>query len=140
MLWRPGLPTLEPVYAPRTAGAARALTAGHAAVRARIEDSIAKYGLAYPWWVPPISILGQVACVVVALILRDALWPPSVFAITLLLVLLPAVIHVGLQLWSPWWLEAVAVLGAGVWLLTDPVPGVGTVDTAPVLLALFTAE
>jgi signal transduction histidine kinase len=56
------------------------------------------------------------------------------------MVLLPAVFHVGFQVWTPWWLEAMLVLGAGAWLLADPVTGAGTIDTAPALLALFTAE
>lgn len=126
------------MYAPRTAGAARALRAWPELVRARIEDSVERYGLAYPWWVPVISIAGQLSCVVVALGLRDAFGSPVV--LTLLLVAAPAVVHVGMQVWTPWWAEAVVVLSAAAWLLTDPVSGTGTIDTAPALLALFTAE
>jgi len=44
----------------------------------------------------------------------------------------------------PWWLEFTSIAGASVWLLADPVAGAGsgtlTVDTAPALLALLTAE
>lgn len=121
------------MHAPRTSGWA-------ALLRARVEDSIGRYGLAYPWWVPVISIAGQAVFVAVALSLRDAWWPVDPIVITLLLVLLPGIVHVGLQVWTPWWLETIAVLGAGAWLLTDPVTRTDVIDTAPVLLALFTAE
>ncbi|MGY2876884.1 signal transduction histidine kinase [Marmoricola sp. URHA0025 HA25] len=126
------------MYAPRTTGWARPVVTGLAVVRARIEDSVERYGLAYPWWVPVISIGGQLACVLVALGLRDAFGSPLV--LTLALVAVPGVVHVGLQVWTPWWAETAVVLGAGAWLLTDPVAGTGTIDTAPALLALFTAE
>jgi signal transduction histidine kinase len=128
------------MYAPPTVGAARALRAGPARVRARIEDSVERYGLAYPWWVPVISMAGQLACVIVALGLRDALWSPDPLALTLVLVAVPGIVHVGFQVWTPWWVETVVVLGAGAWLLANPVSGTGTIDTAPALLALFTAE
>ena len=126
------------MYAPRTAGAARALRAAPEVARARIEDSVERYGLAYPWWVPIVSLSGQLVCVLAALGLRDALWSP--LALTLVLVAAPAVVHVGMQVWTPWWAETAVVLGAGAWLLAHPVSGTGTVDTAPALLALFTAE
>jgi signal transduction histidine kinase len=128
------------MYASRSTGWARPLVAGLGVVRTRIEDSIVRYGLAYPWWVPVISIVGQTLCVATALALRDTLWPPELLGLTLLMVILPGVAHVGFQVWTPWWLEAVVVVGAGAWLLSDPVSGVSTIDTAPALLALFTAE
>jgi signal transduction histidine kinase len=126
------------MYAPRTDGWARALRAGPEVVRARIEDNIARHGLAYPWWVPVVSVLGQVACVVVGLVLRDALLEPV--AVSVVLVLWPSVTQLVVGKLVPWWLEGLSVGAAAVWLLSDPVTGVGAIDTAPALLALLTAE
>jgi signal transduction histidine kinase len=128
------------MYAPRSLAWAGAVGAWPGRVRGRVEDNIARHGLAYPWWVPMVSLAGQVACVVVALTLRDALWPPEPIALTFLLVVVPRVAQLILGRLSPWWLETVAVLVAAAWLFTDPVSGVGTIDTAPALLALLTAE
>lgn len=136
---RPPLPTLDPMYAPRSAGWAR-FGAGLDRLRARIEANIAAHGLAYPWWVPLVSTLGQVACVVVGLVLRDAIWPPAPIALTVVLVLWPSLTQVLLGRLVPWWLEMASVAGAAAWLLADPVTGADTIDTAPALLALLTAE
>jgi signal transduction histidine kinase len=134
------------MYAPRTSGWARLVTTGHVRLRERIEDNCAKQGLAYPWWVPVVSVLGQAACVVSALALRDA-WRPELLWLTVVLVLWPSFFNLLLGRLVPWWLEFTSVLTAAVWLLSDPVPGVASVgtqslmiDTAPVLLALLTAE
>ena len=128
------------MYAPRTDGWARALTAAPGWVRARIEDNIARHGLAYPWWVPVLSIVGQVACVVGGLALRDALWPPEPIVLTVVLVLWPSLTQLVIGRLVPWWLEGLSVAAAAVWLLSDAVTGTGTIDTAPALLALLTAE
>ena len=134
------------MYAPRTSGWARPFTTGLARLRERIDDNCARQGLAYPWWVPVMSVLGQAACVVSALALRDA-WRPELLWLTVVLVLWPSFFNLLLGRLVPWWLEFTSVLTAAVWLLSDPVPGVGSVgtqslmiDTAPVLLALLTAE
>jgi signal transduction histidine kinase len=122
------------------------LATGFARLRERIDDNCARQGLAYPWWVPVMSVLGQAACVVSALALRDA-WRPELLWLTVVLVLWPSFFNLLLGRLVPWWLEFTSVLVAAVWLLSDPVPGVGSVgtqslmiDTAPVLLALLTAE
>lgn len=132
------------MYASRTDGWAGALRAGPGLVRARIEANIAAHGLDYPWWVPLLSTVGQITCVVVALALRDAVWPPDPRALTVLLVVWPSVFQLVLGRLVPWWLEAASILAATVWLITDPVAAPGastlTVDTAPALLALLTAE
>ena len=128
------------MYAPRTAGLARALWAGPERLRARIEDNIAAHGLAYPWWVPLVSTLGQLACVLVALAVRDALWPVQPIALTIVLVLWASVTQLIVGRLVPWWLEALSIGAAAAWLLSDSVVGAGTVDTAPALLALLTAE
>ena len=134
------------MYAPRPEGWTRLLRTGPARLRERIEDNCEKQGLAYPWWVPVVSVLGQAACVVTALALRDA-WTPQLLWLTVVLVLWPSFFNLLLGRLVPWWLEFTSVLAAAVWLLSDPVPGVEavgtqslTIDTAPALLALLTAE
>jgi signal transduction histidine kinase len=132
------------MYAPRTDGWAGSVRSGARLVRARIEDNIARHGLAYPWWVPVISALGQLTCVVVAVALRDVMWPPGVLCLTAVLVLWPGVLQLVIGRLVPWWLEALSVVAATGWLLADPVPHQAsatlTIDTAPALLALLTAE
>jgi signal transduction histidine kinase len=128
------------MYAPRTDGWAGVLQEAPARLRARMEHNIAAHGLAYPWWVPIVSTLGQVFCCLVALGLRDELWPPHLMALTLVLVIWPSVTQlVGGRL-VPWWLEALGMAAAAGWLLSEPVTGTTTIDTAPALLALLTAE
>ncbi|HEX2895289.1 MAG TPA: histidine kinase [Marmoricola sp.] len=132
------------MYAARTDGGSEALRAAPGVLRARIEANIAAHGLAYPWWVPLTSTLGQLACVVIALFLRHAVWPPQLIVLAVVLVLWPSVLQLGLARLVPWWIELASVVAAAVWLLADPVAGPGTttltVDTAPALLALVTAE
>ncbi|RNM12508.1 sensor histidine kinase [Nocardioides pocheonensis] len=128
----------------RTDRWAGALRGAPALLRARIEANIAAHGLAYPWWVPLISTLGQLTCVVIALVLRDAVWPVDLLVLTGVLVLWPSVFQLVIGRLVPWWLEAASVVAATAWLLSDPVAGASTstltVDTAPALLALLTAE
>jgi signal transduction histidine kinase len=128
------------MHAPRTAGWAQAHRAGVARLRARIEENIAAHGLAYPWWVPLVSTIGQVTCVVVALVVRDTVWPPAPVALALALVLWPSLTQVVAGRLVPWWLELLSSAAAAGWLLAVPVNGPGSIDTAPALLALLTAE
>lgn len=140
----PAPPYAGAMYAPRTDGWAGPLRSGARLVRARIEDNIARHGLAYPWWVPLVSTLGQVACVVIALALRDAVWPPDPLFLTVVLILWPSAVQLLAGRLTPWWLEAATIVAAATWLLSDPVAHTGsatlTIDTAPALLALMTAE
>ena len=132
------------MYAPRTDGRTGPIGSGAALVRARIEDNIARHGLAYPWWVPVVSTIGQLTCVVVALALRDEVWPPGALCLTAVLVLWPSVLQLLIGRLVPWWLEVAGIVVATAWLLSDPVPHAAsatlTIDTAPALLALLTAE
>jgi signal transduction histidine kinase len=135
------------MYAPRTDGWSQAVRAAPERLRARIEDNIGAHGLAYPWWVPVMSFLGQVTCVVTALALRDALWPADVLLLTAVLVLWASVFDLVVGRLIPWWIEALSVFAGVAWLLSDPVTAVAdattrslTIDTAPAILALFTAE
>ncbi|MCZ4500085.1 MAG: Signal transduction histidine kinase [Marmoricola sp.] len=139
----PGLPTVGPVRRlshPENRDPRDAVTSGPAWVRTRIEEHVAAHGLAYPWWIPVISISGQAAAVVVSLSLRDAVLPPGLIALTLAMVLLPGIMMIGANRHLPHVVETVAGLAAAGWLLTDPVSATTALDTAPVLLAFVTAE
>jgi signal transduction histidine kinase len=72
--------------------------------------------------------------------MRNALWPPRPVAVTVVLVAWPSVTQVALGRLVPPWLELGSIGVAAVWLLSDPVLGTTAFDTAPVLLALVTAE
>jgi signal transduction histidine kinase len=134
------------MHASRTDGWAAFLRAAPERLRGRIEDNCARQGLDYPWWVPVVSVAGQAICVVTALALRDG-WPPRLIWLTVVLVLWPSFFQLLLGRLVPWWLEFASILGAAAWLLSEPVAGLGdasaqslTIDTAPALLALLTAE
>jgi len=109
-------------------------------LRTRIEEHIADHELAYPWWIPVISILGQVGAVGIALSLRDALWPVQPETAALLLVLLPGIWMIGLNHHLSHNFETVAGLGAAALLLWNPVDSGTALDVAPALLAFVTAE
>ncbi|MCX6396944.1 MAG: histidine kinase [Propionibacteriales bacterium] len=109
-------------------------------LRARIEAHIEEHGLAYPWWIPVVAILGQVGAVGIALSLRDALWPLQPEAAAFLLVLMPGVWMVGFNRHLSHTFETLAGLAAAVLLLWNPVGPGAALDVAPALLALVTAE
>lgn len=137
----PRAPYAGPMYAPRADGWARALRAGTERVRARIEANIDEHGLAYPWWVPIVSLVGQTVCVLLSLAVRDALVPPSLIALTLLMVLVPHVLQFVLGEVLPSVLEIALVYGAAAWLLFAPsTDHLQTIDPAAFLLTLLTAE
>ena len=96
------------MHAARTDGR-RALRAAPGALRARIEDNIAAHGLAYPWWVPLTSTLGQLTCVVIALFLRDAVWPPEALVLTAVMDV-PAAGAPARRPGAGWWLLGALVL------------------------------
>ncbi|HYG94806.1 MAG TPA: histidine kinase [Nocardioides sp.] len=108
------------------------------AARERIEENCLQRGLLYPWWVPVASVTGQLGCVVAAVALRDALWPVQPVTLAILLVLVSPVVQFGFRRWLPWWLDGLGSAVAVTWLLWVPVDG--SIDPAPTLLALITAE
>lgn len=114
--------------------------AGVGWLRTRIEEHIEEHGLAYPWWIPVVAILGQVGAVAIALSLRDALWPVQPATAALVLVLLPGLWMIGLNRHLSHWAETVAGLAAAVLLLWNPVDSGTALDVAPALLAFITAE
>ncbi|MDZ5619291.1 sensor histidine kinase [Nocardioides bizhenqiangii] len=111
------------------------------AVRDRIEANCQPRGILYPWWVPVASFGGQLACVVLALALRDAFWTPDPLLLTIPLVLMAPVVQLGFGYWLPWWLDCLPALVAAGWMLSvapdlDRTP----IDAVPGLLAFVTAE
>ena len=111
------------------------------AVRDRIEANCLPRGILYPWWVPVISFGGQLACVVMALYLRDALWTPDLLVLTIPLVLVAPVVQLGFGRWLPWWLDSLPALVAAGWLLSvSPDLTTAPIDAAPGLLAFVAAE
>ena len=124
---------------PSTTGPAFSLF-GFMALRQRIEASIARHGLDYPWWIPIIAVNAFLVCAAVAVGQRGAWWPVEPIAVTVLLVVVPCLAHLGTQVWVPWWLQTVAAFAATAWLLSDPVQGVGSFDIAPALLAILTSQ
>ena len=111
------------------------------AVRDRIEANCLPRGILYPWWVPVISFGGQLACVVMALSLRDALWSPDPLLLTIPLVLMAPIVQLGFGRWLPWWLDSLPALVAAGWLLSvSPDLGTAPIDAAPGLLAFVAAE
>ncbi len=102
---------------------------------ARIEESCARLGVPYPWWIPAWSTAAGAVITVAALVQRRAM-PVG------LLVLAGALALVPLLAWTltgrllrPW-IEAVLVTAAVVVLLTRPVE----IDVAPWLLTVVAAE
>jgi len=111
------------------------------AVRERIEAKCLPRGILYPWWVPVVSFGGQLACVVMALFLRDALWTPDPLLLTIPLVLVAPVVQLGFGRWLPWWLDSLPALAAAGWLLSvSPDLTTAPIDAAPGLLAFVAAE
>ncbi|QYJ03208.1 hypothetical protein KUV85_12790 [Nocardioides panacisoli] len=112
-----------------------------ARLRRRIDEECAGRGLLYPWWVPLISFIAQVVCVLLALGLRDALWPLGPLHLTLLLVAVTPVVQLGFGRWLPWYLDPLGSLLAAGLLLATPVAGeLSALDAAPALLMFATAE
>ncbi|MCR1785238.1 hypothetical protein KVF89_22050 [Nocardioides carbamazepini] len=107
-------------------------------LRAGIEANLDRHQILYPWWVPLASHLGQVASVLVALVLRDALWPLDPLLICVPLVMVTPLVQFTTNRWLPWWVDISGSVLAAVLLLSRPPEGV--LDLAPVLLALATAE
>lgn len=107
-------------------------------LRAGIESNLERHQILYPWWVPLASHLGQVVSVVVALALRDALWPLDPLVVCVPLVMISPLLQFTTHRWLPWWADSAGSVLAAALLLSRPPDGV--LDLAPVLLGLATAE
>ena len=109
------------------------------AVRARIERVCEEHGIAYPWWIPVASVLGQTGVAMVALGQRDHLF--SVYLVAVLAMMtVPAVIQFTTGRWMPAWLEAALMLAAVALILSLPPYDLGAADFAPFALCLIAAE
>ena len=129
------------MFAPRSEGWAGTLPGLLAWTRARIQADIAAHGLGYPWWIPIVSLFGQTICVLLSLAVRDALLPPAPIALALVLVVAPDLIQFVRGRMLPAWVEISMVGAAAAWLLLAPsAEHHGTIDPAPFLLTLLTAE
>lgn len=105
----------------------------------RVEEEGARHGLAYPWWIAITSTVGQVGCAVVAAVQRDALVPPKLAALAVVLVAAPYVIQFA-RPWVPWWARSLFVL-TGVALLLATRGGVDPqMDVTAGVLAILSAE
>ncbi|TNM38706.1 histidine kinase [Nocardioides albidus] len=82
--------------------------------------------------------MGQVVTVLVALSLRDALWPLDPLLVCLPLVAVSPLVQFTTHRWLPWWADSAGSVLAAALLLARPPDGV--LDLAPVLLGLATAE
>lgn len=107
-------------------------------LRERIEQACAERGLLYRWWVPTTSYVGQLAIVVVALAMRDALWPLHPLALVLVLVVFPPVYEIAGGRPLHWWIDPLGPFVAGILLLT--VPPTSELDAAPLIFGLLTAQ
>ncbi|HWI42139.1 MAG TPA: histidine kinase [Nocardioides sp.] len=109
--------------------------------KARIEAHCLEHGLLYAWYVPLVSFAGQLACVLIALQMRDALWPIGPLHLALALVSFSGVVQIGFGRWLPWYLDVAGGFAAGILLLSvAPDSGLAAMDAAPPLLLFLTAE
>lgn len=104
-----------------------------------IEAKVAARGVAFPWWIPVLSIVCELGVAVVALVQRHALLPPEPLATVLLLILAAHVILFAAPGRLGCWTETLIVLGLTWWLLTDPVHASGPADSAPAMLMILVA-
>jgi signal transduction histidine kinase len=104
-----------------------------------VEAKVAARGVPFPWWIPALSIVCEVGVAVVALVQRDALFPPAPVAAVLLLILFAHVVLFVSPGRAACWAETAIVLAAGWWLFTDPVHASGPADSAPGLLMILVA-
>lgn len=137
---RPQPPTLVTMYAPRPDSTAGRLLAGPRMLRARIEANIEEHGLAYPWWIPGLSMVALTGITIASLFLRDQLWPPATAVALLTLIMLPGILQLIFGRHFPHLLETIAILTVALWLLTHPIDRAGAFDPAAGLLAFLTAE
>lgn len=108
----------------------------------RIEAHCLEHGLFYPWYVPVVSFGAQIVCVLVALGLRDALWPVGWSYVAIVLTAASGVVQLGMGRWLPWYLDVLGGFAAVGVLLAVPVTShhLAAMDAAPVLLMFLTAE
>ncbi|WP_245805126.1 sensor histidine kinase [Amycolatopsis australiensis] len=105
-------------------------------IRARLETSLSRAGIALPWWVPVGSTTFGALLAVAAVAQRGALVPPAPIALAGLLAVVTPLVWAGTGVLVPPWVKAATVLAAVAILLAHPaVP-----DFAPVVLVVLAAE
>ncbi len=107
--------------------------------RQRIEDICLEHGLAYPWWVPAVSHVATIVCVLLSLGVRGDLWPVGLPYLAIVLVSVPVVLDLWLLRWLPWYLDIAGGIIVAVWLMNAQ-PVHGNLDLVPSLLMFLTAE
>ena len=118
---------------PRLGGVGARVVSG---VRARLETSLGRAGIALPWWVPVAVTAFGVVLAVAAVAQRGALVPPAPIALAGLLAVVTALGWAVTGVIAPPWLKALTVLAAVAILLARPV----VPDFAPVVLVVLAAE
>lgn len=108
-------------------------------LRDRVERKGAGHGLAYSWWIAAIGAGGQVGAATLAVLQRDALVPPGLLALAVVLVVLPHAVQYVVRPWVPWWVDAVLVLGATLWLMSVPMETRGPENLAPAVAVFLVA-
>lgn len=104
-----------------------------------MEAKLASRGLAFPWWIPVVSIVCELGATVIALVQRAALLPPAPVSATLVLVLGAHAALFAAPGWVGCWADTVVIGAATWWLLVTSGAAVGPADSAPVLLIILAA-
>lgn len=104
--------------------------------RARLEGSLARSGLALPWWVPVYAAGAGGVFTVVALVQRIGLEPPAMLVAAGLCAAASALLWAITGEIAPPWVKAAGLVAAAAILLRRPV----VPDFAPILLAVLAAE
>lgn len=108
--------------------------------RTRVETKGLPHGLAYPWWIPTFSSVGQIAAVCAAVAQRDIVVPPQPALLAVLLVVLPHLVQYVHREWVPWWLTALSELTAVTWLMVAHPLAAGPTDVLTGVLAILVAH
>ncbi|WP_460849907.1 sensor histidine kinase [Nocardioides ultimimeridianus] len=107
----------------------------------RIETHCLAHGISYPWYVPVLTSVATFVCAVVALSMRDALWPLNPLSVVLVLVPAAGAIQLGFGVWLPWYVDVLGpVTGAALLLATPTSTHLPGLDAVPVLLMCVTGE
>ncbi len=106
----------------------------------RLETKGESHGLAYPWWIPMLSAVGQIGAAVIGAAQRDLVVPPQPALLAVSLVVLPHIVQFVRMEWVPWWLLAASGLATVAWLMAaHPLPP-GPTDALTGVLAILAAH
>lgn len=108
--------------------------------RTRVETKGPSHGLAYPWWIPAFSTVGQVAAFCVATVQRDLVAPPRLALLSIVLVVAPHVVQYVHKDWVSDKLVSLCGLAAVTWLLVGHPLDLGPTDALVGMLAILVAH